>query len=557
MKVPDILNIKTINGRITVVLIFLVLNFTAFSVYILYENNRIKNKFYLLSTQAEPVITLKFIADSRHFLASYILLQAILHDETKNYRKDFFRHLNEESDMMKLIKLHCDTLNVPEYAAILSEFDAKQAELKVASNTFFDIIDDRSDKKLFYAKYGTNNADSLIKSYFNTQFSPKYWASNGVHGKIEEQLRSVKESSASDLKARTSRIVVVIGCVLFFILILSWFVWYKTSTYLSSSISKTVHVLKDMAQGILKKQEITRNDEVGQILAASNILVENLQTASNFASHIGKGDFTYQFSPASEKDILGLSLMDMRNDLQKFKLDDEKRLWINEGFAKFGEILRTNNTNLSALCEHFIGELVKYLNANQGSLFMANEGKDGVVHLEMKSCYAYSRKKYIDSKIEVGEGLVGQAFLEKDFIYLTSVPDDYIKITSGLGAALPKAVLIMPIVIEELAMGVIEIASFDEFEAYQIEFVKKLGSDLASVLQSVQTNDKTQILVSQLQERTEQMHSQEEEIRQNMEELMATQEEIMRKEEGYLQTIKLLKTENEQLKKMQMISLLN
>jgi len=548
MKIPDLLNVKTINGRITVILLFLVFNFTAFSIYILYENNRIKNKFYLLSTQAEPVITLKFIADARHLVAGYNLFQAVITQDTINFKKGYFSSLAEEAGMMKAIKLHCDTLGVPEYAAILSEFEAKQSELKVVGSLFFDMLQDRNDKQLFYAKYGTTHADSLIKSYFEKEFNPKFWAESGVHGKVDQKLKDIKENAAEDLKNRTSRIVIVIGFVLVFILVLSWFVWYKTSNYLSTSINRVVNVLKNMAQGILKKEVITRKDEVGQILSASNVLVENLQTASNFASHIGKGDFSFDFKPASEKDILGLSLLAMRNDLQRFKLDDEKRFWVNQGFAKFGEILRSNNTNLGELSEHFIGELVKYLNANQGSLFVANETKSGVVELEMKACYAYSRKKYINSKIEVGEGLVGQAFLEKDYIYLTNVPNDYIKITSGLGEALPKAVLIVPVVVEELAMGVIELASFSEFESYQIDFVKKLGEDLASVLQSVQSNEKTQTLVGQLQERTEQMHSQEEEIRQNMEELMATQEEVMRKEEDYLQTIKDLRNENEQLK---------
>jgi PAS domain S-box-containing protein len=247
-----------------------------------------------------------------------------------------------------------------------------------------------------------------------------------------------------------------------------------------------------------------------------------------FAKNIGDGKYDSEFKPLSEHDVLGNALLEMRGNLSRVADEDKKRNWATEGQAKFGELLRLNTNDVNKLSDTLISNLVKYLNANQGALYLIDDLESDDPTLSLTSCYAWDKKKYVNQKIHRGEGLVGQAWQEMDVIYLTDVPNDYIKITSGLGDANPNCILIVPLKVNEQIFGVLEIASFNVLKDFEIEFVSKIAETLASTISTVKVNAKTQRLLEESQELTEQMRAQEEEMRQNMEELQATQEEMER-----------------------------
>jgi hypothetical protein len=214
--------------------------------------------------------------------------------------------------------------------------------------------------------------------------------------------------------------------------------------------------------------------------------------------------------------------------------EEQKRTWANEGLTRFVEILRSNDDNISSLGDKIVSGLVQYTRSNQGGLYILNDEDSKNQFLELISLYAFNIKKFEQQKLRIGEGLVGQAYLEKETIYLKEIPEDYIRITSGLGASNPKNILVVPLKVDKEVYGLVELASFNEYQAHEISFVEKLGETLASTLASVKTNHRNRKLLDESRMATEAMRAQEEEMRQNMEELTATQEEMSRKERDYV-----------------------
>ncbi|MBK6267122.1 GAF domain-containing protein [Marivirga sp. S37H4] len=304
--------------------------------------------------------------------------------------------------------------------------------------------------------------------------------------------------------------------------------------WLASSITKPVNYIKDLVvklgKGILPDSSTKRfgNDEIGEMAEAVDKLVYGLKDTSYFAENIGNGKYDSDYEPLSENDVLGNALINMRGNLKRVAEEDKKRNWTTEGLAMFGDILRRNNDNISRLSDEIISSLVKYTKSNQGGLFIINRENEEDAFLELTACYAWDKKKYLEQKIYEGEGLTGQAWLESETIYMTEVPQDYVMITSGLGEANPNSLLIVPLKVNEETYGVIELASFNEYEEHEREFVEKIAENIASTISSVKINERTSKLLNESREMTEQMRSQEEEMRQNMEELQATQEEMER-----------------------------
>ena len=223
--------------------------------------------------------------------------------------------------------------------------------------------------------------------------------------------------------------------------------------------------------------------------------------------------------------------------------NEQKRNWASEGIARISEIIRSNKNNEETF-DKLIAEIVKYMKVNQGGLFVVQEKQEegeNEILINLVSCYAYDRKKYVGKSFIPGQGLIGQAYLEGDYIYMTEIPQNYVKITSGLGDANPTSILIMPLKVNDITEGIIELASFEMMEEYQISFLEKLGEAIASFIQNDRVNRQTKRLLEESIQSSEELKAQEEEMKQNMEELAATQEEMYRKEKEYQKQIEGLK----------------
>jgi methyl-accepting chemotaxis protein len=331
-------------------------------------------------------------------------------------------------------------------------------------------------------------------------------------------------------------ISLIVGIIGIFILSI---VIYIITKNITDPIQKITAFLKELAQGKTNSKldlNINSGDEIQEMTLALETSIEGLNLKTEFANNIESGNLNYEFNLLGDDDKLGLALVEMRNSLKKAKIDEQerkaddyKRNWTTEGLAKFADILRQNNNNLVILSNEIIKNLVYYLEASQGGLFLLNDEDKNDIFLDLISAFAFDRKKHLEKRIAYGDGIVGSVAIEKETTYIEDLPEDYISIVSGLGESNPTALLVVPLKMEDKVFGVIEIASFKKFEKYQIEFVEKVAENIASSMSSVKINIKTNELLEKFQQQSEEMAAQEEEMRQNMEELQATQEEADRK----------------------------
>ncbi len=410
---------------------------------------------------------------------------------------------------------------------------------------------DASDENLilnahFAAQNPANQPASLVTS--TQTFNTENYISETVGSKGAYTFKGKNWNCITFIpKSRLSWAAFFTGQLLFislFILAASMFLSRMFTRIIVNRLLLLQGSIQRMSTGNLSNQkaQLKGRDELTDVESSILQLADGLRQTSCFAEEVGQGKFDTSFSPLSEHDTLGNALLKMRNNLKATAEEDRKRNWATEGLAKFADILRTNH-GLKLLAESAIKQLVNYLGANQGGLFVLNDSESHDVRLELVACYAFERKKFLEKSVQIGEGLLGQAYLERASIYLTEVPDRYVRIISGLGDGRPNCLLIVPLQVNNTVEGVIELALFRKLEQYEINFVEKLAESIASALARVKINERTRLLLEESQEKAEQMRAQEEEMRQNMEELSATQEEMHRKESGYLSMIEQLKSQ--------------
>jgi HAMP domain-containing protein len=426
---------------------------------------------------------------------------------------------------------------------------------KVLYNTgFISLVS--ADGKVLICRYrqGENLATMSFFSRMKTNKGPIVFTdptSGGTLYQYQTYYEPLKlfVTATLDKKEFIDKPVINTLMILIFALIFTWITFsianYFIMRTVTTPISGLVKVVRELGRGVLpEKYEYNYKDEVGQITGSVNELIAGLKQTSIFASEIGKKNFDHVYEPLSENDVLGNALLEMRESLKvadaeerERKIEDEKRNWTTHGLAKFAEILRRNNNNIQELSYDIIRNLVEYLDINQGGMFILNDDDQNKQSLELTACYAFDRRKFLEKKIFPGEGLVGTCYLEAEPIYLTKIPQNYIRITSGLGDENPSSLLLIPLKLNEKVYGVIELASFKPFEQYKLEFVNKIGESIASTISSVRINMQTALLLQKSQQQAEEMRAQEEEMRQNMEELAATQEAMEEKERDNEQTI--------------------
>ena len=354
-----------------------------------------------------------------------------------------------------------------------------------------------------------------------------------------ENFNSVTDNSISEMDKSFEDIKQIIRwstAILFFVILIIAFSMIRA---LIVPINKIKTNISLMSQGRIPDElKQVRSDEIGEMDKSMNELIHGLRKITQFSNEIGKENYKSKFTPLSEEDELGNSLILMRENLKKAseeaeirRIENHQRSWASQGLAEFGELLRESKEDLEELTNQILTRLVRYLGANIGGLFIINDDDKNDTYLELVAFYAYDRRKYVEKRINIGENLVGQCVLENETIFMNDIPKDYIHITSGTGKDNPKSLLIVPLKLNEEVYGVVELASFTNIEPYQVEFVEKIGESIASTISSAKININTAKLLQESNEKSERLTKQEEETRRQIEEMQKSMALIKKEEE--------------------------
>lgn len=279
-----------------------------------------------------------------------------------------------------------------------------------------------------------------------------------------------------------------------------------------NSLHRTTSVCEAIAVGDFSRSVKIRSDK--DILGKSvNQMAENLRNVVRQADSIAEGDYSIEIQPHSEQDELGTALHKMTNALKNMVADYEERNLLKSAGMELNNRMR-GEQDTAELAQNIITYICEHISAKIGALYIVEKDM-----LSMAGTYAYQKINERFKAFEFNEGLVGQAALEKKRILVTDIPDDYIKIESGLGNALPRHIVLIPFLFEETVKGVIELGSFREFSESDFTFLDQASDNIAIAINSAQSRNKMESLLEQTNEQAEELQAQQEELRQTNEEL--------------------------------------
>ena len=251
---------------------------------------------------------------------------------------------------------------------------------------------------------------------------------------------------------------------------------------------------------------------------ASN-LTRQVRAIGDVATAVTKGDLTQSIAVEAKGELALLkdNMNQMILALAQTTRANQEQDWLKTNLARFTRMLQ-GQRDLLTVARQVLSELAPVVGAQYGAFYVAHRTDDGIV-LKLLASYAYRKRKSLSSTFGLGEGLVGQAALERTRICVENVPEDYVQVSSGLGEATPLALVVVPIQFESEVKGVIELASFTPFTNTQLDFLDQLLESLGIVIATIEATMRTDDLLRQSQGLTEELQSQQEELQQTNEEL--------------------------------------
>jgi signal transduction histidine kinase/CheY-like chemotaxis protein/HAMP domain-containing protein len=252
-----------------------------------------------------------------------------------------------------------------------------------------------------------------------------------------------------------------------------------------------------------------------------NQLAANLTTQvraiAEVATAVTKGDLTRSITVVAQGEVAALkdTINEMIRNLRDTTQKNTEQDWLKTNLAKFSRMLQ-GQRDLTNVGRMVLSELCPVVTAQFAEFYVLDSNKE-MPQLTLLASYASEGK--VGKHIGLGEGLVGQCALEKQVVLLNNLPPTYIRISSGLGEAPPRSILVLPLIFEGQVKGVLELASFEGFNTTHQSFLEQLTESISIVLNTIEANMRTEDLLKQSQSLAQQLQTRQEELQNTNEEL--------------------------------------
>lgn len=341
-------------------------------------------------------------------------------------------------------------------------------------------------------QFGMHKVVDLMKVIGRGQNSGLMKQVSDLQGKIDTRLISLSENVLSNNENFIRWITITfLGIFILQAIILSWFV-FRFSKLVGRRFEFLFKVSSLLAKGKslnnYKNDDLIKYDEVSDITMNLFSLDDQLNAANLFSQKVSEDEVGVEYESKYKETPLANDLIQMRNKFRDVQEEEQKRNWVINGMAKFNQQLREKTDTQEEWYDNLLRNIINYIEASQGTFILLDEDKEGNHLLKLMALYAYDKKRYEEREYDLENGLLGQVYKEKKLVYIEDVPDDYISITSGMGEAKPKCLIILPLIYGDIMYGILEISSFSVFDNYHINFLEKLSEVIASSIADIDTS---------------------------------------------------------------------
>jgi HAMP domain-containing protein/CheY-like chemotaxis protein/signal transduction histidine kinase len=282
-------------------------------------------------------------------------------------------------------------------------------------------------------------------------------------------------------------------------------------------------------------------DLTGNVNQLAANLTTQVRAIAEVATAVTKGDLTRSIAVEAQGEVAELkdNINEMIRNLRDTTRKNMEQDWLKTNLAKFSRMLQ-GQRDLAAVSQLILSDLAPLVTAHHG-VFYVVEGTGEEALLKLLASYAYKDRKHVSNEFHLGEGLVGQCAVERQMLLINQVPSDYIQISSGLGEAPPRNIVVLPVLFEGEVKAVLELATFDQFDEIRLTFLEQLAESIGIVLNTIEANMRTEELLKQSQALTEGLQSQQEALTETNKRLeqqtrsLQKSEDLLRSQQDELQ----------------------